>query len=117
MKSLLAALILLPLQALAEIPTIEGVSAHKSGTTWRFDVTLLHPDSGWDHYADGWRIEDADGNELGYRKLFHPHENEQPFTRSLSGVEIPNGTTSVFIRAHGSVDGWGDALFELPLNQ
>ena len=31
-----------------------------------------------------------DGKVLGYRKLHHPHENEQPFTRSLSGVEIPD---------------------------
>ena len=44
-----------------------------------------HPDTGWDDYADGWRVLDMDGNELGMRVLHHPHVDEQPFTRSLSG--------------------------------
>ncbi|QBF33180.1 hypothetical protein [Thalassococcus sp. S3] len=90
----------------ADPPQIEEVTATKSGTTWRFDVTIRHPDTGWDHYADGWRVLDMDGNELGMRVLHHPHETEQPFTRSLSGVAIPEGLTQVQIEARCSVDGW-----------
>ncbi|MEL7027071.1 MAG: hypothetical protein AAGO57_07585, partial [Pseudomonadota bacterium] len=71
-------------------------------------VTLRHGDTGWDDYADGWRVELADGSVLGTRELLHPHVNEQPFTRSLSGVEIPDGTNEVFIRASTNVDGWGE---------
>jgi hypothetical protein len=39
--------------------------------------------------------------------LLHPHENEQPFTRSQSGVEIPDGVNQVRVRAHDLVDGYG----------
>ena len=52
-------------------------------------------------------VEAPDGTELGYRKLLHPHVNEQPFTRSLGGVSVPDGMTEVVIRAHDSVHGWG----------
>jgi len=93
-------------QVAADPATIENVRVSKDGTTWRFDVTLSHPDTGWDHYADGWRVLDMDGNELGLRTLYHPHVNEQPFTRSLSGVAIPSGTAQVQIEARDNVDGW-----------
>lgn len=111
--SLLFALMALP--ALADAPKIEAVTAASSGTTWRFDVTLSHPDTGWDHYADGWRVLDMQGNELGLRILAHPHVQEQPFTRSLSGVVIPAGTTQVHIQARCLVDDWADALFLVDL--
>ncbi len=110
-----AALIMLPLPAMAEIPVIEKAIAQQNGTGWTFSVTLRHPDSGWDHYADGWEVLDENGNSLGFRKLVHPHENEQPFTRSLSGVQIPEGSKKVFIRAHCLVDGWGEPVYEIDL--
>ncbi len=92
--------------ARADPPTIVATDAQKGSGGWRFDVTLAHPDSGWDHYADGWRVLDMDGNELGMRVLVHPHVDEQPFTRSLGGVQIPAGTTQVQIQARCIVDGW-----------
>ena len=92
--------------AFADPPTIDQVRAMQTGDTWRFDVTISHPDTGWDHYADGWRVLDMNGNELGLRVLYHPHVNEQPFTRSLSDVAIPAGITQVQIEARCSVDGW-----------
>ncbi|WP_439155374.1 hypothetical protein [Yoonia sp.] len=83
----------------------------------RFDVTLLHPDSGWDHYTDGWEVLDTDGNRLGFRELFHPHVNEQPFTRSQSGITVPAGATVVHVRARCNIDGWSDTVFEVRLPQ
>lgn len=103
------------LPALAEHPEIEGATLRQNGSSWTVSVTLRHPDTGWDHYADGWEVLSADGTSLGLRVLAHPHVNEQPFTRSLSGVDIPAGTTSVFIRARCNTDGWGEELFELKL--
>ena len=41
------------------------------------------------------------------RLLLHPHENEQPFTRSQSGIVVPDGVTTVTVRAHDLVDGFG----------
>lgn len=92
--------------ALSDIPVVKAVAAQKAGMVWNFHVTLEHPDTGWDHYADSWEVLDAAGNRLGYRELLHPHVDEQPFTRSLSGVAIPDGTREIFVRAHCSLDGW-----------
>lgn len=39
--------------AAADAPLITQVTAGKSQQGWRFDVTILHADTGWDHYADG----------------------------------------------------------------
>jgi len=64
-----------------------------------FSVTLKHDDEGWEHYANQWDVMTMDGELLKSRVLFHPHVDEQPFTRSLSGVKIPAGTTQVKVRA------------------
>jgi len=71
-----------------------------------FSVTLEHDDEGWNHYANQWDVVTMDGKLLKSRVLLHPHENEQPFTRSLSGVKIPAGTKSVKIRAKDSIHGY-----------
>ncbi|GFE63051.1 hypothetical protein [Litoreibacter roseus] len=114
MRGLLV-LLLLASPALADQAVIEDASARKSGDSWSFSVTISHPDTGWDHYADGWSVNAPDGTELGYRVLAHPHENEQPFTRSLGGVVVPEGVTQVIIRAHDSVHGWSDETYTLDL--
>lgn len=101
--------------AMADFAKVEDVTASQGASGWRFDVTISHPDTGWDHYADGWEVVDAAGNRLGFRELLHPHVNEQPFTRSLSGVSIPAGTGQVFIRARCSVDGWAPELTPVAL--
>ncbi|MGJ8612273.1 MAG: hypothetical protein ACSHWY_14320 [Octadecabacter sp.] len=110
-NTLTLAVVLLAGPAWADAPVIENVT-YNAG---RFDVTLSHPDTGWDHYADGWRVELADGTVLGTRVLTHPHENEQPFTRS-SSIAVPDDVTEVFIRASDTVDGWAQDTqrFELP---
>jgi len=92
--------------AWADAPEVVGVEVTQTGDTWRFDVSILHADTGWDHYADGWEVIDTDGNQLGQRPLAHPHVNEQPFTRSQGGIVIPDGTTEVYIRTSDNVDGW-----------
>lgn len=90
--------------------------------TWRFDVTVRHPDTGWDDYADGWDVVTPDGlvlkaseDDLFTRLLVHPHENEQPFTRSQSGIVVPDSVTVVVVRAHDLVDGFGGREVEVDL--
>ncbi len=87
-----------------------------SDDSWRFTVTVQHADEGWDHYADRWEVLDPDGRLLGTRTLLHPHVEEQPFTRSLGGVFIPETVTSVTVRAGDSVHDFGGAeiTVELP---
>ena len=82
--------------------------------SWTFHVTVEHPDTGWEDYADGWDVLTPDGEVLKpdpdspfTRLLLHPHENEQPFTRSQSGIVIPAGAIRVLVRAHDLVDGYG----------
>ncbi|MFV2033974.1 MAG: hypothetical protein ACC631_02470 [Halocynthiibacter sp.] len=101
--------------AKADAPVVKAVDATLSSGGWRFDVTISHPETGWDNYADGWQVEAEDGTVLGLRVLVHPHENEQPFTRSLSGVAIPETTDRVFIRTRTNVEGWYEDRFELTL--
>ncbi|NBC95089.1 MAG: hypothetical protein GVY27_01895 [Deinococcus-Thermus bacterium] len=84
--------------------------ARPSGAGWLVSVTLRHGDTGWDDYADGWRIVTAEGEIVGTRPLAHPHVNEQPFTRSLSGVALPEGA-DLYVESSTSVTGWsGDRL-------
>jgi len=85
---------------------VKNVSVEKIGAgTFSFSVTVRHADSGWDHYANKWDISGIDGTIYGTRVLLHPHENEQPFTRSLGAVEIPAGVNSVIVRAYDGVHG------------
>lgn len=87
---------------------VEAVKVTKAADgTYTFAVTVRHGDTGWDHYADRWEVLGPDGAVLGTRVLLHPHEDEQPFTRSLSAVAIPRGLTRVRVRAHDKVHGFG----------
>jgi hypothetical protein len=99
----------------ADPPEILAVRADTEGAGWRFDVTLRHPDTGWDHFADGWEVLAPDGTRLGFRELFHPHVHEQPFTRSLRSVTIPDDVTQVLIRARCNLDGWGAGFVTVDL--
>ncbi|MGJ8546249.1 MAG: hypothetical protein ACSHWZ_12470 [Sulfitobacter sp.] len=102
----LIASIALATPALADDAKIINVHTQKSSSGWQFDVTVQHGDTGWDHYVDAWRVLDANGVTLGQRNLAHPHVNEQPFTRSLSGVKIPEGVSEVQIQTRDLPGGW-----------
>lgn len=102
--------------ALADDPRVLDVQVEKVGMVVNIHVTISHPDEGWEHFADGWEVLDADGNRLGFRELLHPHVEEQPFTRSLSGIVIPDGTRVIFIRPHCSEHGWAENTMRVELN-
>ncbi|MBK1697646.1 hypothetical protein [Rhodovibrio salinarum] len=112
MRYLFAALVaasLLTASAVAagEADVLDAEIIKSGADRYRVSVTVRHADEGWDHYADQWRVLAPDGTVLGTRTLHHPHENEQPFTRSLGGVEIPPRITEVTIEARDSVHGRG----------
>ncbi len=114
---LVALLLLLSSQILyAGKADVVKVDVQRTGPdTFRFDVTVLHQDEGWDHYADQWDVVAPDGTVFATRTLYHPHENEQPFTRSLSGVKIPATIDRVTIRAHDSVHEYGGQVVTVKL--
>jgi hypothetical protein len=96
---------------------INTKAIQKSNGSWTFSVTIRHKDEGWDHYADEWIVVNPETGEiLGSRILAHPHENEQPFTRSLSGVSIPADLKEVEIRAKCTDHGYNGKSFLLILN-
>lgn len=109
-------LLFLPLVVLAgEADVIEVKTVKLGDNTFRFDVTVSHGDEGWKHYADKWDIVGPDGTVIDTRTLHHPHVNEQPFTRSLSGVTIGKGIGKVTVRAHDSVHEYGGEVVTVDL--
>ncbi len=89
-----------------EADVVKATATRSGDGTYRFSVTVRHDDAGWEHYANIWHVLAPDGTVLGERVLLHPHDHEQPFTRGLSGVAIPDDISEVTIRA-------GDLVHEL----
>lgn len=96
----------------ADVLFVRAVQA--ADESWTFNVTVQHPDTGWEDYADGWDVLTPNGTVLRpdaesqfTRTLLHPHVEEQPVTRSQSGIVIPLDVTEVRVRAHDIVDGFG----------
>lgn len=114
-KYLIAGLIFLSWSCHAGEVSILAVSV-ECRDSCTFSVTLEHSDQGWNHYANQWDVVTLDGRLLKSRVLHHPHDNEQPFTRSLSGVQIPDGVDRVKIRARDSKHGYSSDEFvvEIP---
>lgn len=97
-------------------PEVIAVETERAGDgTVRFDVTISSPYDAPDRYADAWRVVGPDGTEYGVRELTHDHAEEQPFTRSLDGVVIPDGVAVVTVEARDSDNGWGGATVDAPL--
>ena len=120
MKSLFSALVVVPLIAMMIPIAVAGevrivdvrVECHSSCS---FAVTLEHADEGWDHYANQWDVLTLDDQLLKSRVLYHPHVDEQPFTRSLAGVKIPEGSKQVKIRARDSKHGYAQQMMIVDL--
>ena len=109
-------LFLCPCAAFAGEADVMDVKVKKNNNnSYDFSVTVFHEDTGWKHYADKWEILGESGKVLGTRVLYHPHVDEQPFTRSLSGTEIPDHVKTVKVRAHDSVHEYGGKVFTMEL--
>ncbi len=85
---------------------VTAVDIAVQGSAYRISATVSSTETGWDKYADAWEVRTLDGSVLGTRVLVHPHVDEQPFTRSLDGVQIPEGVGSVEVAARDSVKGF-----------
>jgi hypothetical protein len=85
------------------------------GGAYRVSVTLSSPYDTPERYADAWRVLGADGTVYGVRELLHDHQFEQPFTRSLDGVEIPAEVTEVVIEGRDQLNGWGGGTLTVPV--
>ncbi|MGB3736808.1 MAG: hypothetical protein WA964_17750 [Ilumatobacter sp.] len=96
-------------------PDVIGAEAVADGSTWTVSATLSSPYDTPERYADAWRVVGPDGTVFGERILTHDHASEQPFTRSESGIEIPDDVTAVTIEGRDQEFGYGGDTFELTL--
>ncbi|MGV8912565.1 MAG: hypothetical protein ACOH14_08115 [Rhodoglobus sp.] len=97
-------------------PDVEHVEVTASGTnTFDFAVTISSAYDTAEQYADGWRVQAPDGTVLGEHTLTHDHASERPFTRTQSGVEIPEGITEVTIEGRDQANGYGGTTVTVEL--
>ena len=88
-----------------------------SGGVFTVAATVRSGDLGWEKYADAWEVRAPDGTVLAERALAHPHQNEQPFTRSLGGVAIPSDISEVVVAARDSVNGFCGATLTVAVER
>jgi len=101
-------IVVLPAIVLAGEADVTRVEVRQTASgIYHFDVTVRHDDTGWDHYVDKWDVLAPDGTVVGSRTLYHPHVDEQPFTRSLSGVKVAETIFELTVRAHDFVHAYG----------
>jgi len=98
-----------------DVEIIDVKATRLSDSTYTFWVTLKHKDSSWEHYADSYSVLDENKKLIKKRVLWHPHEHEQPFTRSLFGVKIDPSSKFVYIRAHAKIHGYAKKLYKYNL--
>jgi hypothetical protein len=104
--------------ALAGEADVTEVKVKKnSKNLYDFRVTVFHKDAGWKHYANKWETIGGDGTVLETRIFRHPHVNEQPFTRSLSEVKIPENVKTVTLGAHDSIHKYGGKVITTVLSK
>lgn len=95
--------------------SVVGAQATNDGDTWTFALTVRSDDISATEFGDSWELRTLDGDVLATRVLAHEHINEQPFTRSMSGIVIPEGITTVLGVAHHSVGGYCGETLEIQL--
>ena len=115
-RLLATALLFAPAAWAGEADVVAAKVRRTADGTYDFEVTVKSNDRGWDYFADAFEVLTPEGKVLGTRVLLHPHETEQPFTRDLYGVKIPQGIERVVIRARHKPKGYdGKTLtVELP---
>lgn len=95
---------------------VDAVFEQADDGSWTVAVTLSSPYDSPERYADAWRVTSIGGTTMyGIRELTHDHADEQPFTRSQSGIEIPLTEKTVLVQGRDLENGWGDPKqFDLP---
>ena len=94
---------------------LEAELESSGGDTWALSVTISSPYDSPERYADGWRVLAPNGDVLGKHELMHDHANEQPFTRSQSGLEIPQDVQEITVEARDLKNGYGGETVTIPV--
>ena len=97
------------------------LDAFEEGGTWSFSASMSSPyevQTGLSKYCDFFEVRTTSGMNytvLGKRTFGRDHPYEQPFTRVIRDVTLPNGVNSVVAIAHDSVDGYCGRSLEVDL--
>lgn len=94
---------------------VDVVVQREADGSYTFDVTISSPYDSPERYADAWRVRSVDGTVYGVRELLHDHAGEQPFTRSLRGVEIPPDVETIVVEGRDLDNGWGGEIMRVDL--
>ncbi len=96
-------------QAGERFPNIREAKLEMTGDgIFTATVTVSSPYDTPERYADGWRVLKAGtGDVLGTHMLDHDHADEQPFSRTQSGLKIPDDVDSVTVQGRDKDNGFG----------
>jgi len=98
-----------------QYPDVEDVEVEKvDDNTADLSVTVSSPYDTPERYADGWRVLDQDDEVLGEHTLMHDHADEQPFTRTQTGLTIPDGTQELTVEGRDLKNGYGGETVTVP---
>ena len=96
-------------------PDVQDAVVEASGSGFDVDATISSPYDSPERYADAFRVRGQDGTVYGVRELTHDHADEQPFTRTLNGADIPDDVDEVVVEGRDQVSGWGGATVTVPV--
>jgi len=111
-------IVAIPANAFSGEVEVVFVELDEQDGLYDISVTLRHADTGWEHYANWWRVRTEDGKELARRELGHPHVDEQPFERALfNSIKIPAEVRIIIIEGHDLVHEYGGKTIRIDLTR
>ena len=97
-------------------PDVVDVKVRVSGPDlFDFEVTMTSPYDTAQRYADAFRVTNGADVSFAERVLLHDHADEQPFTRDLARVRIPQGIRSVTVQGRDQKHGYGGKTMQVVL--
>jgi len=105
-----------PLALPGAADVIAATARQAADGSWSFEVTMRCDDRGADYFCDRFEVLTPTARVVGVRRLLHDHTDEQPSTRDLQGVHVPDGfPRGVLIRGHHHIRGYDGAALKLEL--
>ncbi len=105
-----------PLALPGAADVIAATARQAADGSWSFEVTMRCDDRGADYFCDRFEVLTPTARVVGVRRLLHDHTDEQPSTRDLQGVHVPDGfPRGVLIRGHHNIRGYDGAALKLEL--
>lgn len=92
-----------------EFPDVLEAVVEPASGAFDVDATISSPYDTPERYADALRVRSEDGTVYGVRELTHDHASEQPFTRTLTGLDLPDDVDEVVVEGRDQANGWGGA--------